>query len=310
MKEDEKALRQVGERIREIRSLQQVSQEEFAARCGLDRTYISGIERGIRNVSFKNLYSIATNLGVPLHRLFGGIETNCTVDPDEQEVYLVNQAFTINPGFEVNATHVTSAALSTATELENFPFSLFRNIDLKSLSGIVGALFATCLAENAGAIVNPIEKGHPDIIPLGGKTATEEQLRNYPQGLEIKCTVGNVLKGSDLGSGDERIENLTGITWQAHHREVRSLMGLIIDFSGSDAGRGRYPMITGVFYTDRLVQDDWGQISGTTGRNTKVTGMLVSGKQKIGSGWIILENNPHKLTKYQQVLSFNIGPKP
>ncbi|HBK4768681.1 TPA: helix-turn-helix transcriptional regulator [Serratia liquefaciens] len=34
-----------GQRVRELRKERGWSQEEFADRCGLDRTYVSGIER-------------------------------------------------------------------------------------------------------------------------------------------------------------------------------------------------------------------------------------------------------------------------
>lgn len=53
----------LGRAIRELRADARVSQEEFAARCGLHRTYIGGIERGERNVSFANLIRIAEALG-------------------------------------------------------------------------------------------------------------------------------------------------------------------------------------------------------------------------------------------------------
>ena len=57
-----------GKRVRELRTKRQWSQEEFADRCGLDRTYIGGVERGERNVSLVNICRIAEALGVtPSH---------------------------------------------------------------------------------------------------------------------------------------------------------------------------------------------------------------------------------------------------
>ncbi|MGH9429181.1 MAG: hypothetical protein ACRD2L_23100, partial [Terriglobia bacterium] len=53
-----------------------------------------------------------------------------------------------------------------------------------------------------------------------------------------------------------------------------------------------------------LNRDDWGEISGTTGRNTKVTGMRTSGKQKMGFGWVMLMDDPRYLAAYPRVLSF------
>ena len=40
-----------GRAIRRVREEQKINQEEAAERCGLHRTYYSGVERGIRNVS-------------------------------------------------------------------------------------------------------------------------------------------------------------------------------------------------------------------------------------------------------------------
>jgi transcriptional regulator with XRE-family HTH domain len=40
-----------GSAIRRIREEQEINQEEAAERCGLHRTYYSGIERGVRYIS-------------------------------------------------------------------------------------------------------------------------------------------------------------------------------------------------------------------------------------------------------------------
>ena len=54
-----------GRRIRELRLELGWSQEEFAHRVGLDRSYVGGVERGERNISLENICLIARGLGVP-----------------------------------------------------------------------------------------------------------------------------------------------------------------------------------------------------------------------------------------------------
>lgn len=218
--------------------------------------------------------------------------------------YRINKSFSIDVGFIVTADQILEAAIHTNKILGDLPSTLFRSIDYKTTSSMIGSVFCDNIASTTGSLVNPIEKGHPDIIPSTARLASEEQLRNYPDGLEIKCTIGNIETGANLRAGEVRIEKLTGITWQAHHREVDALLGVVWDFIDTERAFN-YPMITGVFYTDMLTQDDWGEISGTTGRNTKVTGMRSSGKAKMGSGWVLLFNSPNHLEKYQRFLSFS-----
>lgn len=64
----------VGKRIREIRKKQGYSQEELAARAELDRTYMTSVECGRRNISIVNLHKIAEALGVTLEEMFRGIK--------------------------------------------------------------------------------------------------------------------------------------------------------------------------------------------------------------------------------------------
>ncbi len=60
----------LGKRLRELRGRTGLSQEKFAARAGLDRTYYAGIERGERNPWVKQLAKIAHALAVPIATLF------------------------------------------------------------------------------------------------------------------------------------------------------------------------------------------------------------------------------------------------
>ncbi|HEV3319772.1 MAG TPA: helix-turn-helix transcriptional regulator [Solirubrobacteraceae bacterium] len=62
-----------GQEIRAIRDRRGVSQESLALRCGLDRTYISGIERGTRNPSLTNILKLAAALDVGPAELFAGV---------------------------------------------------------------------------------------------------------------------------------------------------------------------------------------------------------------------------------------------
>jgi transcriptional regulator with XRE-family HTH domain len=307
MKSSDQIQKKFGNFVRELRKFRGLSQEDFSFKCELDRTYISQVEQGKRNISLQNIKAMADALDVPIAALFSESYPSSKSIEESEIVYRVKDHFSIHCGFSVMGQDVLLASHATAKQLQLLPFSLYQSIDLKTLSSIVGAVFVGDLADQVGAIVNPIEKGHPDIIPEDGQNASEAQLRNYPKGLEVKVTVGNVSIGSNLQPGTPRINSLTGITWQAHHREVKSLLGLAIDFSGSKHESRYYPVITGVFYADNLTVEDWGEISGTTGRNTKVTGMNVSGKKKMGKGWVLLLDQDMYREKYSVKLKFTLG---
>ena len=60
----------VGKRIKFLRNKMELSQEEFAFKCGLDRTYITSLERGKRNVSLINLEKIASSFNMSLSQFF------------------------------------------------------------------------------------------------------------------------------------------------------------------------------------------------------------------------------------------------
>ena len=66
-------LERFGQRVRELRRAEGLSQEAFAAKCDLDRTYMGGIERGERNLALRNIDLIAKTLGISLSELMRGM---------------------------------------------------------------------------------------------------------------------------------------------------------------------------------------------------------------------------------------------
>lgn len=63
----------LGERIRELRKATGLSQEKFALKIDMDRTYFASVEAGKRNIAICNIKKIADGLGVSLSKLFEGL---------------------------------------------------------------------------------------------------------------------------------------------------------------------------------------------------------------------------------------------
>lgn len=77
------ALKALGFLVRKHREKLHISQEELATRSNLDRTYISGIERGVRNPSLTALLSLADGLKVTLSVFLEGLESKIESQNDE-----------------------------------------------------------------------------------------------------------------------------------------------------------------------------------------------------------------------------------
>ncbi|MEQ1493030.1 MAG: helix-turn-helix transcriptional regulator, partial [Terricaulis sp.] len=56
--------RQLGRNLKRLRSEKGWSQEELADQAGLHRTYVSGVERGVRNPTITIVATLAKALGV------------------------------------------------------------------------------------------------------------------------------------------------------------------------------------------------------------------------------------------------------
>ena len=63
----------LGQRIKELRIKTGDSQEKFALKIDMDRTYYASVESGKRNISIVNIKKIADGLGISLYELFQGL---------------------------------------------------------------------------------------------------------------------------------------------------------------------------------------------------------------------------------------------
>ncbi|EKZ6366752.1 MULTISPECIES: helix-turn-helix domain-containing protein [Klebsiella] len=61
---------QFGAHLKKLRLQSGLSQEAFADKCGLDRTYVSGIERGVRNPTLEVINVLAQGLEIEIKSLF------------------------------------------------------------------------------------------------------------------------------------------------------------------------------------------------------------------------------------------------
>ena len=59
----------IGDRIKEIRLLKGISQQDLAARCNFEKANMSRIESGRTNLTIKNAYKICTALDIKLKDL-------------------------------------------------------------------------------------------------------------------------------------------------------------------------------------------------------------------------------------------------
>ena len=60
----------IGNRIKELRDIKQMSQKDLAYSADLDRSYIASVENGKRNISIVNIEKIAIALGTTMKIFF------------------------------------------------------------------------------------------------------------------------------------------------------------------------------------------------------------------------------------------------
>ena len=74
MPKHDSVLAKLGLNVRKRREARELTQEKLAERASLDATYISGIERGLRNPGIKNVAKLAKALGLSTAELCKGVD--------------------------------------------------------------------------------------------------------------------------------------------------------------------------------------------------------------------------------------------
>ena len=82
---DHAQLRKFGQIIRRRRNELGLSQEEFAHKAGMNRTYIGDIERGARNVALTNLVRLSAALNTTPSELLRGVQASMDVEGNESD---------------------------------------------------------------------------------------------------------------------------------------------------------------------------------------------------------------------------------
>jgi transcriptional regulator with XRE-family HTH domain len=75
MVKHDSVLASLGRNVRRAREKAALTQEKLAEIAELDATYISGIERGLRNPGIRNVAKIAKSLGITTSELCKGVES-------------------------------------------------------------------------------------------------------------------------------------------------------------------------------------------------------------------------------------------
>lgn len=288
-----------------------LSQEELAAQAGLDRTYVSQLERGLKSPTLTSLEKLAARLGVEPEMLLR--QPRVRNGPRAPEDYTVKHVDHVTVVRGKDRLAVPSLMLVSSINLAHemiddmyaVELDIARTLGMRNLSAFIGELVAAAIIKGADGMFqpNPHQDGYPDLLlmdPVGKKEweRLHDRMKDktpfspFPGGgIEVKATCGAVpspavcrtRKKERPGIGDSRIACMTGYDWKAHHRGTNNLLGVLWDFIG-----GR-PRIGALFYSPELIEADWGAIVHPKeggGRTTSVSIMGQSGIRKMYDGWL------------------------
>lgn len=297
--------------LRFWRERARMTQEALADRSGLDRTYVSQLERGLKSPTLTTIDSLARAMAISPRRLIS--PSPRFPAPRIASDYVIRDAESLAVRRGRECIHVRLQPFLRAVDLMHDLLDDLYAADLdvasllgmRNLSAFVGEVMAkAAVSAFEGVFVrNPHQDGYPDLLlmdEVGKKTwstLTERRGEKSPfspfpgGGIEVKATCGAVPPPAFCRRrglirpeiGDQRISVLSGYDWKAHHRDTNNLLGLLWDFID------HRPRIVALFYSADLTERDWGRIVKPRdggGRTTSVSIIERSGRRKMYEGWI------------------------
>jgi hypothetical protein len=183
--------------------------------------------------------------------------------------------------------------------------NLFRIIDKKATSGMLGEAFISVFEERSEELTNnPSSTGHPDMVPQEYIENPEllPENNNWDQfqlgGVEVKSTCGNLKSGmaQQMDIGESRIDNLSGIEWKGHHTNINHLLALYWDYVEG------VPTLCAAFYSNDLTPDDFNMTRSRAdgGNTTNVAPTNAGGRNKILQNWIAIADKNEYIDFFRQ----------
>ena len=185
--------------------------------------------------------------------------------------------------------------------------SFYTILNQRNLSGFVGEILKHAIAAlDPNFCANPHPDGRPDLLNLSLEHVrthfTEEcfeQITKAPLrtrlapflhgGVEIKCTIGKLTNANEKPIGMPRVNEVTGLTYWAHHAHQCDLLGVYYDFCSTCDGS---PQIKAAFFTT-ITQADWHIVSvgNPDKKKTSNTSLRASGIAKVYGSLIVYEDS-------------------
>lgn len=300
--------------LRHCREQRTISQEELADQAGLDRTYVSQLERALKSPTLTTIEKVARCLHVsPENLLREQITTTSSQGFVVHHDYHLREINQISVRRTQTSIPIPSSIFLSAIDVAHHLIDQLYSLELdvasvlgpRNLSAFIGELYAGAVIKEAGGLFrrNPHQDGYPDLLLMDdvGKqewAGLQDRMNEkapfspFPTGgIEVKATCGSVptpqvcrRRGTPRPAlGDTRIHCLTGYDWKAHPRETNNLLGILWDFID------RKPRIAALFYSSNLTIKDWGEIVRPHtggGRTTSVSIMNSTGIAHMYAGWL------------------------